>query len=85
MPPYRLPDEKTKTVLFKSNTSSHGGGHNEIRIEDSAASEQIYIHGEKDLDVRIRTRCASRSGATSTHRRWQHEREVGGTGIRRPG
>jgi type VI secretion system secreted protein VgrG len=54
MPPYRLPDEKTKTVLFKSNTSSHGGGHNEIRIEDSAGSEQIYIHGEKDLDVRIK-------------------------------
>ena len=54
MPPYRLPDEKTKTVLFKSNTSKDGGGHNEIRFEDSAGSEQIYIHGEKDLDVRIK-------------------------------
>ncbi len=49
-----MPDEKTKTVLFKSNTSTDGGGHNEIRIEDSAGSEQIYIHGEKDLDVRIK-------------------------------
>jgi type VI secretion system secreted protein VgrG len=54
MPPYRLPDEKTKTVLFKSNTSKDGGGHNEIRFEDSAGSEQIYIHGENDLDVRIK-------------------------------
>ena len=54
MPPYALPEEKTKTVLFKSNSSKGGGGHNEIRFEDSAGSEQIYVHGEKDLDVRIK-------------------------------
>jgi type VI secretion system secreted protein VgrG len=54
MPPYPLPEEKTKTVLFKSNSSKGGGGHNEIRFEDSAGDEQIYVHGEKDLDVRIK-------------------------------
>jgi type VI secretion system secreted protein VgrG len=54
MPPYPLPDEKTKTVLFKSNSTTGGGGHNEIRFEDSKGKEQIYIHGEKDLDVRIK-------------------------------
>ena len=54
MPPYPLPDQKTKTVLFKSNSSKGGGGHNEIRFEDQAGKEQIYIHGEKDLDVRIK-------------------------------
>lgn len=54
MPPYSLPEEKTKTVLFKSNSSKGGQGHNEIRFEDSAGDEQIYIHGEKNLDVRIK-------------------------------
>ena len=54
MPPYSLPEEKTKTVLFKSNSSTGGGGHNEIRFEDSAGNEQIYVHGEKDLHVRIK-------------------------------
>jgi type VI secretion system secreted protein VgrG len=54
MPPYSLPEEKTKTVLFKSNSTTGGGGHNEIRFEDAAGDEQIYVHGEKDLDVRIK-------------------------------
>ena len=54
MPPYPLPEHKTKTVLFKSNSSKGGGGHNEIRFEDDSGKEQIYIHGEKDLDVRVK-------------------------------
>jgi type VI secretion system secreted protein VgrG len=54
MPPYTLPEHKTKTVLFKSNSSKLGGGYNEIRIEDEKGKEQIFIHGEKDVDVRIK-------------------------------
>jgi type VI secretion system secreted protein VgrG len=54
MPPYTLPEHKTRTVLFKSNSSKGGGGHNEIRFEDKEGNEQIYVHGEKDLDVRIK-------------------------------
>jgi type VI secretion system secreted protein VgrG len=54
MPPYKLPDEKTKTVLFKSNTSKGGGGFNEFRIEDSKGKEQIFIHGERNQDIRIK-------------------------------
>lgn len=53
MPPYTLPDEKTKSTI-KSNSSKGGGGFNEIRLEDKKGSEQIFIHGQKDLDVRIR-------------------------------
>jgi len=54
MPPYTLPDEKTKTVLLKSNSSQGGEGFNEFRIEDKKGEEQIFVHGEKDLDVRIK-------------------------------
>ncbi|MFN2531633.1 MAG: type VI secretion system Vgr family protein [Pyrinomonadaceae bacterium] len=53
MPPYKLPDDKTKTVLFKSNSSKGGGGFNEIRIEDSKGKEQIFVHGQRDQDIRI--------------------------------
>jgi type VI secretion system secreted protein VgrG len=52
MPPYTLPDEKTKTVLFKSD--NFGGGFNEIRIEDKAGKEQIFIHAERNQDVRVK-------------------------------
>ncbi len=51
--PYALPDEQTKSAI-KSMSSKGGGGFNEIRLEDKAGSEQIFIHGEKDLDIRIK-------------------------------
>ncbi len=53
MPAYTLPDEKTKSGI-KSNSSQGGDGFNEFRIEDKKGEEQIFIHGEKDLDVRIK-------------------------------
>jgi type VI secretion system secreted protein VgrG len=54
MPPYKLPDEKTKSVIFKSNSSKGGGGFNEFRVEDKKGKEQIFIHAERNKDVRIR-------------------------------
>jgi len=54
MPPYPLPEEKTKTVLFKSNSTPDGHGFNEIRIEDKKGEEQIFVHGEKDEDKRVK-------------------------------
>jgi type VI secretion system secreted protein VgrG len=52
-PPYKLPDEKTKSTL-KSNSSKGGDGFNEIRFEDKKGEEQIFVHGEKDQDIRIK-------------------------------
>ncbi|MPZ43801.1 MAG: type VI secretion system tip protein VgrG [Betaproteobacteria bacterium] len=52
-PPYALPGEKTKSTI-KTNSSEGGGGFNELRFEDKKGSEQIFIHGEKQLDVRIK-------------------------------
>lgn len=46
MPPYALPEGKTRTVL-KSTSSPGGGGMNEIRIEDKAGSEEVMIHAQK--------------------------------------
>ncbi len=51
MPPYELPDEKTKSTI-KSDSSPDKKGFNEFRIEDLKDKEQIFVHGEKDIDVR---------------------------------
>jgi type VI secretion system secreted protein VgrG len=53
MPPYKLPDEKTKCIL-KTSSSLGGVGYNEIRFEDKKGQEQIYIHAEKNVDIRSR-------------------------------
>ena len=54
MPPYKLPDEKTKTVIFKSNSSKGGGGYNEFRVEDKKGKEQIFINAERNKDIRVK-------------------------------
>ncbi len=52
-PPYKLPDEKTKST-FKSNSSPDGGGFNEIRFEDKKGEEQLFIHAELDQEIRTK-------------------------------
>lgn len=52
VPPYSLPADKTKSTI-KTNSSVGGGGFNEIRFEDKAGSEEIYIHGQKDWTIVI--------------------------------
>jgi len=53
IPPYVLPDNKTMSTI-KSLSSKGGNGFNELRFEDKKGGEQIFIHGEKDEDVRIK-------------------------------
>jgi type VI secretion system secreted protein VgrG len=54
MPPYKLPDEKTKSTI-KTRSSKQGAAenYNEIRFEDKKGSEQIFINAEKDMDLRV--------------------------------
>jgi type VI secretion system secreted protein VgrG len=48
-PPYALPEHKTRTTL---KTQTHKGeGSNELRFEDEADKEQIYVHAQKNLDL----------------------------------
>ncbi len=51
--PYALPAHKTRTAL-KTQSSLKGDGYNEFRIEDKKGQEQLFIHGEKDMDIHIK-------------------------------
>lgn len=53
MPHYELPAEQTKTYV-KTNSSKGGEGHNEIMFDDRKDSEQLYLHAQKNMDVRVR-------------------------------
>lgn len=51
MPPYTLPDEKTKsTVKSRSSLGGTQDNFNEIRFEDKKDAEEIYVHAEKDFN-----------------------------------
>src|SRR5262245_29066414 len=51
MPHYTLPDEKTKSYI-KTCSSPGGEGFNELRFDDKKDKEQIFIHAQRNMDVR---------------------------------
>lgn len=52
--PYTLPDNGTRTTFRTSSSTGGGTAHyNELRFEDKAGSEQVFLRGEKDFDTRI--------------------------------
>ena len=53
MPPYKLPDEKTKSVI-KTHSSKGGGGNNEIRFEDLKDQEQLFIQAQRQMDTNVK-------------------------------
>ncbi|HWB76945.1 MAG TPA: type VI secretion system tip protein TssI/VgrG, partial [Nannocystaceae bacterium] len=47
--PYSLPGDKTKSGI--KTTSVGGDGSNEIRFEDAAGSEELWMHAQKDMNT----------------------------------
>ena len=50
--PYALPEHKTRST-FKTASSPGSDNANELRFEDKAGQEQIYLHAAKDYDQLI--------------------------------
>jgi type VI secretion system VgrG family protein len=48
VPPFALPAHKTQSGL-RSRTTPGGDGANELRFDDAAGAEQIYLHAQRDL------------------------------------
>ncbi len=60
-PPYPLPAEKTKTTI-KTNTSPGGDGSNELRFEDQAGAEEVYLHAQRDWNTVVEANMSLRVG-----------------------
>jgi len=50
--PYSLPADKTKST-FKTLSSPGGNGFNELRFEDAAGGEEVYLHAQKDWNIEV--------------------------------
>jgi type VI secretion system secreted protein VgrG len=52
-PPYPLPDRKAVSALQTATT--HGGeGTNELRFDDTAGAEEVFVHASQDHAVEVR-------------------------------
>jgi len=47
-PPYKLSDEKTRSVI-RTRSTPDGDGYNEISFEDAKGSEELYVQAQKDM------------------------------------
>lgn len=75
MPPYLGngldPKHKNdnKVSGFKSCSTPGGKGYNEIRFDDTKGKEQIFIHAQKDLEIRVGgSMIMNVSGTNSDHK-----------------
>lgn len=50
--PYGLPDGKTRSTI-RSASSPGGDGFNELRFEDEAGNEEIYVHAQRSFKKEI--------------------------------
>lgn len=48
-PPYGLPANKTRSTI-KTNSSLGSNGYNELRFEDLAGEEEVFLHAQKDFN-----------------------------------
>jgi type VI secretion system secreted protein VgrG len=77
-PPYELPAEKTKSTL-KSDSSPGGGGSNEIRFEDKAGDEEVYVHAQRDMNSVVKAdKTLEVGGDRTTHVAGNFSEEIDG-------
>lgn len=51
-PPFALPENKTCSGT-RTSSSKGGEGFNELRFEDKAGEEMLFLHAARNLDVRV--------------------------------
>jgi type VI secretion system secreted protein VgrG len=65
MPPYALPEGKTRTALRTASTPG-GGGVNEIRFEDKAGAEEIMLQAQRDMSIAVANNAKKTVGNNET-------------------
>ena len=62
-PPGALPESKTCTVL-RTQSSPGGEGFNELRFEDAAGSEEVFVHAQRNQRTVVRAAQSTKVGAS---------------------
>jgi type VI secretion system secreted protein VgrG len=63
--PISLPDDRSQTV-FRTDSSTGGGGSNEILLEDAKGSERFALHAQKDQRIEVQRDKRQRIGANES-------------------
>jgi type VI secretion system secreted protein VgrG len=64
-PPYELPAGKTVSTLQTATTANGGAGH-ELRFDDTAGSEEVYLRSSRDFNVTVANDSSHKIGGDQT-------------------
>jgi type VI secretion system secreted protein VgrG len=78
MPHYELPKFKTLSYIKTRTSPDDGKGFNELRFEDKANKEQVFVHSQKRMDVRVKQDYYETNGGT-------RQESIGGSNARTAG
>ncbi len=68
MPPYDLPANQTQSgIKSRSTKEATGNNFNELRFEDKKGSEEVYLHGEKNLKIDVKSSVTETAGSSITN------------------
>ncbi|MCA9692499.1 MAG: type VI secretion system tip protein VgrG [Myxococcales bacterium] len=74
-PPDALPDDRARTCL-RTESSPGGAGYHELRIDDAAGSEEIFVHGQRDWVLELGNDRSERIGRDDHRAIGRDERRV---------
>jgi type VI secretion system secreted protein VgrG len=63
--PYKLPENRTVST-WKSSSTPGGEGFNEIKFEDAAGNELVYVQAQRDLQKLVKANEVETTGASRT-------------------
>lgn len=64
--PFALPENKTVST-WKTASSPGGDGFNELRFDDAAGREHVYLQAQRDMDRLVKNDAKEAVGGNSTH------------------
>ncbi|MEN6509129.1 MAG: type VI secretion system tip protein TssI/VgrG [Smithella sp.] len=65
MPLYNMKRDYTRTAI-KTRSTPNSNGYNELRFEDKAGSEEVYLQGERDWNILIKNNKGQEIGHDET-------------------
>ncbi len=78
--PHGLPENKTVST-WKTASSPGGGGFNELRMDDAAGREHVYLQAQKDMDHLVKNDLKQAVGGDAT--RYTQSNDSGAVGGNR--
>jgi len=61
MPPWKLPENATQMGIYsRSSPDGHARSANILRFEDKADHEEVYVHAQKDCNIKVRNNYSKR-------------------------